>query len=123
MLHDTRYCQMADQALSHFVQGTNTNTTTIPACPELGGSYRSVWNILGSCAVTLVICVWHAVHLDVPEPGEELVITIKKHALFVIGGFLAPEFLIGIAMEQWIRAHHDVIEFRGTSLHFLIGCG
>ena len=48
-----------------LVQGTSTST----ACPQLDGtSSRSIFSILWSCATTLLICVWHAIHPRIPKP-------------------------------------------------------
>jgi len=100
--------------LTRLVQGTATNTTS-STCPELPeASYRSVWSILGSCALTLVICLWRTLHLNVPEPGdsEDQVSMSTWHVLSVIGGFFAPEYMVGLATEQWIEARQIVAHFR-----------
>jgi len=95
--------------LTRVVQGTDTTSPTCQEVPE--GSYRSVWSILGSCALTLIICLWHTLHIDVPEPGKDGGWFSILHVLTVIGGFFAPELVIGYAAEQWIGARKSVIHF------------
>ncbi|KAF8449455.1 hypothetical protein L210DRAFT_2664031 [Boletus edulis BED1] len=95
--------------LAQFVQGTSTNTTS-PSCPPPDGTTRSVWGILGSCALTLLICVWHSIHFDIIE-GEWTEVWLIK-GLLVLGSFAAPEVIVAAAAADWKRARERVIEFR-----------
>ncbi|EJD39364.1 hypothetical protein AURDEDRAFT_171555 [Auricularia subglabra TFB-10046 SS5] len=65
---------------------------------------RSTFNILSLCISTLVICVWNAVHPDIPRrttPRWKVYLT--RFCGLLIGLFL-PELLVLNAIDQWIIA-------------------
>ncbi|KAG6374701.1 hypothetical protein JVT61DRAFT_4070 [Boletus reticuloceps] len=95
--------------LAQLVQGTSTNTTS-PSCPPPDGTTRSVWSILGSCALTLLICVWHSIHFDIIEGEWTKVWSMKS--LGILGSFVAPEVIVAWAAADWKGARERVIEFR-----------
>ena len=56
--------------LAQTVHGIDTNSTTSSSPQPSGdGTPCSIWSILGSCAVTLLICIWHAIHVDIDYTG------------------------------------------------------
>ena len=62
--------------------------------------FRGTYSILASCMGTLSICVWHALHLDIPGRGESgLKRTLDKVGWFLIG-LLAPELLLWVAFQE-----------------------
>ncbi|KAG6375917.1 hypothetical protein JVT61DRAFT_2785 [Boletus reticuloceps] len=94
--------------IAQLVQGTSTNTTS-SSCPPPDGTTRSLWGILGSCVSTLLICVWHTIHFDLPGFNKE---SYKKPAALVLLSFFAPEVVVGFACKEWLEAHQHVIRFR-----------
>ncbi|KAG6374678.1 hypothetical protein JVT61DRAFT_4047 [Boletus reticuloceps] len=88
--------------LAQLVQGTSTNTTD--------SSCRNVWSILSSCALTLLICVWHAIHFTIHQ--DEWTTTWWFKGLCVLGSFVAPEAIVVWAARDWKSARERVIEFR-----------
>ncbi|KAE8132567.1 hypothetical protein BDV38DRAFT_287603 [Aspergillus pseudotamarii] len=86
---------------------------------------RGTWAILSSSLITLALCVWTAVHLNLPGHGKSnytekyrslgflvqrwpklswLVLWWRKAAWLVLGIF-APEVVIFAALGQWTEAH------------------
>ncbi|KAF8142079.1 hypothetical protein EV363DRAFT_1443990 [Boletus edulis] len=96
--------------LTQLVQGTPTSITD-SSCPPPDGMTRSIWSILGSCALTLLICVWHAIHFDI-LCDEEWNTVWLLNGLSVVGSFVAPEAIVAYAARDWKRARERVIEFR-----------
>lgn len=99
---------------AHLVLATSINTTG-SNCPPPDATTRSVWKILGSCGLTLLICVWHSMHFNVPPlRGEQSVVQVPN-SLLLLSSFAAPELIVGIAIGEWWEARRRVILFRGMS--------
>ncbi|KAI0758914.1 hypothetical protein C8Q74DRAFT_272047 [Fomes fomentarius] len=62
--------------------------------------FRGTYTILTSCMSTLLLCVWSALHLDIPGQGES---KLKRHMSktgWLIIGLLAPELLLWVAFQE-----------------------
>ncbi|KAF8551321.1 hypothetical protein OG21DRAFT_1512916 [Imleria badia] len=96
--------------LSRSVKGTSA---TCPP-PESDGSSRTLWSILWSCALTLLICVWHAIHPDVPPPRQKWwEAWLRLSTVFqAIAPFFLPQWVVYIACKQWYEARWRIIEFQ-----------
>jgi hypothetical protein len=57
---------------------------------------RGTYSILSTCIITLALCVWTAIHLNVPAHGEKWP-QIRRKFGWMILGFLAPE-LVRVAL-------------------------
>ncbi|KAF8414474.1 hypothetical protein L210DRAFT_3467189 [Boletus edulis BED1] len=79
---------------------------------------RSIWSILGSCALTLLICVWHAIHFDILRDEEWNMIWLLK-GLCVVGSLVAPEAIVAYATTgrglgyEWSMKHSFFAEMGG----------
>ncbi len=65
---------------------------------------RGTWNLLYSCVFTLALCVWTAIHLNVPAPGESSFRQTCRKAKWVIAAIFAPELAVFSAWYQWYWA-------------------
>ena len=78
-----------------FGNVTNNGTTAWVSEPNR----RGTWSILSSCIITISLCVWTAVHLNIPEhqkTRKQLWRKVKWLAL----GLLAPEIVAYVAWHQ-----------------------
>ncbi|KAI5779943.1 hypothetical protein DFH27DRAFT_604798 [Peziza echinospora] len=64
---------------------------------------RSTMDLLLSCVLTLFLCLWTAVHLNVAPKGSKTRPVLKKILWAVIGVF-APEVVFCIAFDQYMEA-------------------
>jgi len=71
-----------------FGNASTSNTTHWQPEPLNRGTY----SILSSCLVTLGLCIWTAVHLNIPEHGGWLQQICRKAGWMALG-FLAPELV------------------------------
>jgi len=73
--------------------------------------FRGTISILQSCSLTLVACVYTALHLNVPRKTDwkHMLLTKLK---WVINTVLAPEVVLFIAAEQLRQAQKFVRELR-----------
>ena len=88
----------------------DTSTPANTTQPDLFVGYVSEPNVRGttslllSCVLTLVLCVWSALHLNVPQQNAKPLQTLLCNARWVITGVYAPELVVFTAWRQWASA-------------------
>ena len=82
-----------------FVLGRNSTNGTVTWQSE--PLTRGTWSILSTCTITISLCVWTAVHLNIPPPNQKYAQFWWK--LYYLGiGLLAPELVAYVAWYQRI---------------------
>jgi hypothetical protein len=105
-----------------ILDSSNATTSWVPE-PKT----RGTWGILSSCILTLSLCVWTAVHLNVPEYRKERLEPwqfwknpqLHRKGLWLLLGLLAPEIVAYAAWAQRREAEalmKEVNEFYNVSL-------
>lgn len=79
-----------------------TNTTLLGFVQQPEG--RGTLSILFSCLLTLSLCVWSAVHLDLPKHDEHQFHYGCRYLKWSLLGLLGPELVIWAAWRQHISA-------------------
>jgi hypothetical protein len=75
------------------------NATVLPAEGwHSEPTYRGTFSILSSCLITMSLCIWTAVHLNLPDHDEGPLWTRKTLWLFL--GLLTPEVVVWSAWRQ-----------------------
>src|SRR3954466_2590882 len=67
-------------------------------------NFRSTSDLIISCLLTLTICVWSALHLNVPIEGSKLWERNSRRAKWILLGIFAPEFVDATALAQYLTA-------------------
>lgn len=80
------------------------NSTSSPSSWISDSTTRSVYDILSICASTLVICVWSAVHPDIPTRKKSKFKLFAKQVEWMLVGIFIPDLLLYIALCQGISA-------------------
>jgi hypothetical protein len=76
------------------------NDSTIGWAPNPDG--RGTSSLIISCVVTLTLCVWSALHLNVPtRPTTKSRLALEK-TKWVLYGIFAPELVVATAASQYI---------------------
>lgn len=65
---------------------------------------RGTWDVLWGCVITLSICIYTALHLNVPPHGEGKVARFLRKAKWVVCGLFAPEVTVYTAWNQFSEA-------------------
>jgi len=65
---------------------------------------RGTFGIVVICFSTLIIFVWNTVHFNVPTKRLPLKRRIVTHVLWMAIALLIPEFLLYLAINQWVDA-------------------
>ncbi|KIJ07202.1 hypothetical protein PAXINDRAFT_103058 [Paxillus involutus ATCC 200175] len=107
--------------LVQLVAAASTNTTSsseCPACNATSCNYRSVWSILGSCALTVFICTWNVIHPNILFRGRRA--STLYQGTLMLTSLLAPEYAVSRAFTEWMYARkikHDFREYNWTLSH------
>jgi hypothetical protein len=78
-------------------------------------TFRGTWSILSSCLITISLCVWTAVHLNVPEHGQKdyfggwVTMQQLRKAKWLLIGLFAPEVVRICEMKQGLKGVADEI--------------
>jgi hypothetical protein len=94
---------------------SNTTTSWMPE-PKT----RGTWGILSSCIITLSLCVWTAVHLNVPEHRKVRLEPwqfwknpqLHRKVLWLLLGLLAPEI---VAYAAWAQRRQAEALMKGVN--------
>lgn len=87
--------------MSSVFVGNNSSSRTITWQPE--PSTRGTWSILSVCIITTSLCVWTAVHLNIPPSDQKHAPFWRK--LYWLGvGLFAPEMVAYTAWYQRLAA-------------------
>ncbi|PTB64813.1 hypothetical protein BBK36DRAFT_141418 [Trichoderma citrinoviride] len=78
------------------------NYTFVGYVPDPDG--RGTLSLLFSCLVTLSLCVWSAIHLDLPPYGESDIEYAYRYLKWSVLGVFGPELVIWAAWRQFISA-------------------
>ncbi|KAL9600255.1 MAG: hypothetical protein Q9219_003299 [cf. Caloplaca sp. 3 TL-2023] len=65
---------------------------------------RGTYSLVISCLLTLVLCVWSALHLNVPHPDDTIWYRFWVNARWILTGVYAPELVVFTAWRQWSSA-------------------
>jgi len=88
--------------IERFWRANDTHSLRTVIAPSWVNSprMRGTSNILWSCTVTLIACVYTALHLNVPSARGPWATLVKK-AQWVAGSLLAPELVLTMAVGQF----------------------
>ena len=65
---------------------------------------RGTVGIVVSCLVTLALCVWSSLHLNVPLKSETRLQRCLRYIKWILLGTLIPELVVLSAWKQWLSA-------------------
>ena len=78
-----------------YVHGSN-DTIKWAADPATRGTL----NILSTCSITLLLCVWSSVHLNLPGNDRTFGANFFRRLAWLAGALVIPEYLILTAWTQ-----------------------
>lgn len=83
-----------------------SNSTTLGWVAQPDG--RGTFDIIQSCAFTIIICIWTSLCVNVGAPGETTRHQLIDKFNLACIGLLGPEFIIMLAIGQWRSALRSV---------------
>ena len=101
LLSSLLYLLRSDFALAAPVQNLTALHTDFAPAWVANPSGRGTWNLLYSCTFTIFLCVYTAIHLNVPPEESSFRFWLRK-TKWVFIAILAPEVVVYTSLEQWI---------------------
>ena len=80
----------------------NSNSSYVGYVSDPNG--RGTPTLVLSCLLTLVLCVWSALHLNVPQQDATWFSSFKVYVRWIITGVFGPELVAFTAWRQWCSA-------------------
>ncbi|KAK3319945.1 hypothetical protein B0T19DRAFT_275199 [Cercophora scortea] len=92
-----------------IVSQAQSNNTTTPITPTTTSwrsepNGRGTFSLIFSCIAALTLCVWSALHLNVPPAHRTFQRRFRDKAKWVLYGIFAPELVVATAAAQFIVA-------------------
>jgi hypothetical protein len=83
----------------------DTHILTLDAsdCPSC--NTRTLWDIISSCGLTLFVCTWTAIHMDIPSRTSGIFHQLFDRPGLMLITFLAPEIIVGLAAWEYLFAY------------------
>ncbi|RPB21391.1 hypothetical protein L211DRAFT_840815 [Terfezia boudieri ATCC MYA-4762] len=77
---------------------------------------RSTFDLISSCVLTLLICVWTAIHLNIPRYKERrrggFAVPLWRRIWWMFMGLIGPELVLYTAWSQFIQARLVTMRLR-----------
>ena len=77
--------------------------TEAPQCIHIE-QCRTVWSIIISCASTIFLCVWVAIHMNIPEPNESRWSILTRRVGVMLFAIFAPDVIVVWAAREFYNA-------------------
>ncbi|KAI9450594.1 hypothetical protein F5148DRAFT_585948 [Russula earlei] len=74
-----------------------------PSCDDPQGC-RSLWDIIQSCAITLLLCTWVSIHPNIQSPDEKWPKVTMRRIGLMLATLFVPEAMIAWAVRQRLAA-------------------
>jgi hypothetical protein len=68
-----------------------------------------------SCLFTLLLCVYTAIHLNIPDQRHSQFWFWLRKTKYVVIAILAPEIVVYIAFEQWYLSRQFLKKLHGLA--------
>jgi hypothetical protein len=107
LLRSLRYTHAAP------ISQSNATTSTVGFVPSSGG--RDTLSLLFSCLLTLGLCVYSAVHLNIPQKDEPAWKMRCREIKWCVIGLFGPELVVFAAWRQLSSALELKQEVQGMS--------
>jgi hypothetical protein len=65
---------------------------------------RGTFQLLVSCIVTLFLCVWTSLHLNIPSKNKSTISRLSLKFKWALLAVFAPEWVVYTAWRQWAAA-------------------
>ena len=98
-------CVLAPVSASFAPNSTETSKQIVGYVQDPDG--RGTISLMISCMLTLVLCVWSALHLNVPGPKHTWSKDVWLNTRWIIAGIYAPELAVFVASAD--RSHGILI--------------
>ena len=89
-----------NSSVAHDISTANTEYVGYVGDPN----GRGTASLVISCLLTLILCVWSALHLNIPDQTETTFQCLMVNLRWILAGIYAPELVVFTAWRQWSSA-------------------
>lgn len=75
---------------------------------------RGTLDILWSCSITMFLCSWSILCMNMPGPKESRMQILWRKTSLTALGILCPELIFEIAFSQWLSARQSIRDFNSS---------
>jgi len=75
---------------------------------------RGTLDILWSCGITMFLCSWSMLCMNMPGPKESRMQILWRKSSLTALGILCPELIFEIAFSQWLSARQSIQDFNSS---------
>lgn len=79
-----------------------------------GPDGRGTLDIIWSCVVTMVLCSWSILCMNMPGPKESRMQILWRKLSLTALGVLCPEIIFELALGQWLSARQSILDFNSS---------
>jgi hypothetical protein len=65
---------------------------------------QGTWSLLYSYIFILALCIWNAIHLNVPPSNESSLVGLRRKIKWVLIALFVPEIVVFVAFQQRLTA-------------------
>src|SRR6201996_2815039 len=107
---------MAPLTCPHGLAAMNSTAKSLISWPGPNvPNYRSTYDILWSCLVTIFACTYTVLHLNIPAQKDRKWKRMRRQAKYVLLNILAPEIVVGFACSEFLLTTRSTTDFRDSS--------
>lgn len=100
-----------------ILPGSSINDATLSAEPATvigwvsGPNTRGTIDIVWGCLLTIFLCTWTALCLNIPHPHDGKLRILLRKTNWMLWGILGPELVLSVAIGQYASARRSVRRF------------
>jgi hypothetical protein len=89
----------------------SSNSTLVSPSFVPQPSGRGTIGLLWSCTLTISLCIWTSLHLNIHRPGTGRSRAFCIKLKWAVVAILSPEFVVAVAIQQILEARHTKMEY------------
>ena len=100
------------------IHGSTINNIDLPDGPAIvqgwvsGPNSRGTIDIVWGSLLTIFLCTWTALCLNLPHPQDTKFTTLVRKSKWMFWGIIGPELVLSVAIGQYASARRSVRRFR-----------
>ncbi|KAI9511203.1 hypothetical protein F5148DRAFT_1373939 [Russula earlei] len=103
ILAATRAYPVGQSSPPNLAESLHQFQARAPLCDDPQGC-RSLWDIIWSCTVTILLCSWASVHPNIPSPDDRRTKVVVRRIGLMLLTLFVPEAMIAWALKQRLAA-------------------
>jgi hypothetical protein len=91
---------------------TDLTTTCDRSEAPLFVNRRTLWDIVSTCMLTVLACIYSSLHPNIPSPNDTPVRILLRRVGIMGIALLCPDAAVAWALRQWLWARYVTAQFK-----------